>query len=422
MDDTKLTFLLWHHDVHGPVALEEIWNGTHGFAGSVSRLRILFWLAERGHEVCVFGNVKSGSFKNIRAISGSNFSRVIPKEKPAILLLNNPPYEQDWEKIPRPWNGSVIIWAGNPIATLWVDRIQSGDLSRIVCVSQYHRELYRIYPEFECVEVVYSGADVDVIESASPNPAAENKLLFASIPRSTKGFDNFLKAWREVRKVLPESQVRVCGSAVLHDPAVELGETGILDRDLEEEFPDFFSNPPHSMLENGIELMGVRDRFDIPEDMKAALAVVVNCNWRGGFETYCLAAVEAQLAGAPVIGASRGALTEVVLQNETGILVEREDVSDLAKAIIKILQDAELRKNMKSKGPAWASRFVSYEYLCDEWEAVANRALRGETVKIKGKFGADCLRKVGYGQLRSWARNMIRGTKLEQKLQGLMGG
>ena len=156
--------------------------------------------------------------------------------------------------------------------------------------------------------------------------------------------------------------------------------------------------------------------------MKAALAVVVNCNWRGGFETYCLAAVEAQLAGAPVIGASRGALTEVVLKNETGILVENESVSALAEAIIKILQDEGLRKKMKSKGPDWASRFVSYEYLCDEWEAVANRALKGETVKIKGRFGADYLRKIGYGKLRSWLRYMIRGTKLEQKLQSLIGG
>ena len=203
----KLSILLWHHAVHGPLALEDIWEGTHGYSGSVSRLRIFFWLAQRGHDVCIFGNVKSGCFRNIRAVSGSDFNEITPKGQPVILLLNNPPSELGWSRIPRPWNGCTIIWAGNPFPTSWMRQIKSGALSRIVCVSQYHREIYRIYSGFECVEVVYSGADVDVMEKALPNPAAQNKLLFDSFPRKTKGIDNFLKAWRIVRKVLPDSQV-----------------------------------------------------------------------------------------------------------------------------------------------------------------------------------------------------------------------
>ncbi|MEZ6091538.1 MAG: glycosyltransferase family 4 protein [Pirellulaceae bacterium] len=52
----------------------------------------------------------------------------------------------------------------------------------------------------------------------------------------------------------------------------------------------------------------------------------------------------------PVVATRVGALAECVFHNETGLLVEPEDPQDLANAIIKLLKDAQLRKQMGAAG------------------------------------------------------------------------
>lgn len=418
----KLVFL--HHEIHGPISLEDLWKGTHGFGGSVARLRILFWLAARGNEVYLVGNVQPGILQDVTAIPGTTCLEAIFKKDPegaqGILVLNNPPTEEDWCCISRNLRVPIVLWAGNPFSPHWLDRAKNGSLARIVCVSQYHREMYRIYQGFEAVEVVYSGVDLDLLAQADPNYEAVGSVLFCSIPRRTKGVHNLLRAWQLVRERLPHACLRVCGSARMHDPNAKVGRTGILDCELEEEFADFFSAPPESIDHSGITLLGLKSLREVYSEIKAAAVVVVNCNWRGSFETYCRAAVEAQSAGAPVIGASRGSLKEVVSNGHTGLLVEKEDPALLAEAIIRILNDPSLQRQMRVAGPAWAGRFAGYEILARAWEDIAGRALTGEKAPGESEWCGDLLRRIGFGAARRAARNLIRGSKAERLLLSLI--
>jgi glycosyltransferase involved in cell wall biosynthesis len=59
-----------------------------------------------------------------------------------------------------------------------------------------------------------------------------------------------------------------------------------------------------------------------------ALALVVP-----GVEEFGIAAVEAQAAGRPVVGANAGGLTETVIDGETGVLVPEDDADALAEAL-----------------------------------------------------------------------------------------
>ena len=253
-------------------------------------------------------------------------------------------------------------------------------------LSETHRDLYRIYPGFSGIEASYLGVDTDLIARARQRPRDERCVVSVSIPRRTKGFHNLLCAWRSVRRRVPDAVLRVCGSAKMHDPNAALGATGVLDKELEEDFPDFFSDYPLSTNRAGIELLGSLSLPGVYEEIKSAALAVVNCNWSGSLETFCRSAVEAQVAGTPVVGANRGSLPEVVQNGETGILVDREDPEELAEAIVLLLMDRPRRLRMGHAGVSWARKFAEYSAVAPDWEGIADRAKTGEPAPVDRGF------------------------------------
>jgi glycosyltransferase involved in cell wall biosynthesis len=56
------------------------------------------------------------------------------------------------------------------------------------------------------------------------------------------------------------------------------------------------------------------------------------------------------LAKKPVIGSNHGGLTEIIVNNETGFLVEPNNETKLAEAISKLIESPELRKQFGESG------------------------------------------------------------------------
>jgi glycosyltransferase involved in cell wall biosynthesis len=59
------------------------------------------------------------------------------------------------------------------------------------------------------------------------------------------------------------------------------------------------------------------------------------------FEGLCLAVIEAQAAGVPVVATAVGGIRETVVPDETGLIVPTEDPLALADAILALLDDPE---------------------------------------------------------------------------------
>ena len=67
-------------------------------------------------------------------------------------------------------------------------------------------------------------------------------------------------------------------------------------------------------------------------------------------ESFGLVAVEAMIAKKPVIGSNHGGLTEIIINNETGILVEPNNESELTTAIQQLVDNPKIRLDMGEKG------------------------------------------------------------------------
>ena len=78
------------------------------------------------------------------------------------------------------------------------------------------------------------------------------------------------------------------------------------------------------------------------------------------FEGWCIAAIEAQSRGLPVVATRTDGLLDSVVDGRTGILVSNEEsqaVGELAEGILALAQDADKRRELGAAAATWACRF-----------------------------------------------------------------
>jgi colanic acid/amylovoran biosynthesis glycosyltransferase len=83
-----------------------------------------------------------------------------------------------------------------------------------------------------------------------------------------------------------------------------------------------------------------------------------------------VAPLDAAPRGLPVRAARAGGLTEVVRDDETGILVDPEDFEGAATALVRLAGDAGLRRELGERGRAHVERSFSHDHSLDVIEQV----------------------------------------------------
>ena len=94
-------------------------------------------------------------------------------------------------------------------------------------------------------------------------------------------------------------------------------------------------------------------------------------------EGFGLVLLEAMALGVPVVATNVGGIPEILEDNVSGILVEKNNPEQLAGAIVKVLEDEEIRKTIIENGREKAKRFT-WEKMCGEidrlYEGIGARA------------------------------------------------
>lgn len=84
-------------------------------------------------------------------------------------------------------------------------------------------------------------------------------------------------------------------------------------------------------------------------------------------EALSLAIIEASLAGLPIVSTEVGGIPEVVENNVSGFLTEACNSENLAKSLLKLINDKELRKTMGEKGIDIITKKFSRDIEIKKW-------------------------------------------------------
>ena len=89
--------------------------------------------------------------------------------------------------------------------------------------------------------------------------------------------------------------------------------------------------------------------------------------------------IEAQAAGVPVISTNVGGVKDILMENETGFVVDGFEVKEYAEKLKILIESKEIREKMSQNGWNHVREEFSYNRLCSD---VAN--LYNELLKKKG--------------------------------------
>ena len=185
-------------------------------------------------------------------------------------------------------------------------------------------------------QTIYSGMDVEPFLNADDTRGEVRErlgfkaehIVIGKIARlfHLKGHEYVVEAMAEVIKQVPEVRVLFVGDGIRTDEIQSM----IADRGLSDHFCFTGLVPP----------------AEIPS-LIGAMDVLVHASLREGLAR---ALPQALIAGKPVVSFDIDGAREVVKNDQTGFLVEPKDVAGLANALLKLVQDGELRQRLGEQG------------------------------------------------------------------------
>jgi len=217
---------------------------------------------------------------------------------------------------PRPVYQKIIIKF-----FIWLTLLFSHE---IICVSEKTKKDVSSWPFIKNkLKVIYNG--LNKFELAH---RADNSFTVGTIAElhKIKGLDILLTAWSKFIKNHSAKLIIIGGGEERENLQNMARNLGISD-----------SVIFNGYVENARSLLSTFDIFVLPSRSEAMP----------------YAPLEAGLAGLPVVTTSVGGIPEIIENNVSGILVEKENPEALLSALIKLFENADLRKklgeNLKKK-------------------------------------------------------------------------
>ncbi len=218
----------------------------------------------------------------------------------------------------------------------------------------------------EALPIVYSGVDTerfhpgidgDSVRADAGVAADAPVVVLIARFQSVKGHHIFQAMARQVAQQMPEARFIVAGEDV-HGVAADADYKAQILR----------TQQADPLLRERLHYIGFRD--DVERVIAAADVVVCSSE----FESYGRSIVEAMACQTPVVSTRRGGPSETVVDGETGYLVDPSDEAGLARQVLALLRDPDLRRRMGVAGRQRVEAHFSarataqpYTALFDQW-------------------------------------------------------
>jgi len=198
--------------------------------------------------------------------------------------------------------------------------------------------------------VIHNGLDAPPMP-ASPLPTEPAQVLCVGRLVVEKGFDLAIAAFAAIADRFPRCRLVIAGDG-----------------------------PERERLERQVDELGVTDLVDLagwfaPSDVfsliNGAAAVVVPSR----HESFSLVALQAALMARPVVATRVGGLPEVVVDGQTGLLVEPGSSDALAEAIAWLLEHPQKAVQIGQAGRQRAEEVFAWDRYVDAYDALYQRLI-----------------------------------------------
>lgn len=274
-------------------------------------------------------------------------------------------YSSDWTE------GLAMRLAGIPWIMVktnlfWDERkwwLKCAFARKIVCLSHVQVQVMKrwIYK----ITVIPTGVDIEKFRNAEPARreqyglnSSDTVLVSVAYIVPVKGHPDLIRALAVVRDELPNLKLLLIGDG---EPKYVQELKGLV-RDLGLQERVIFGGKSNN----------------VPSILKMCDGKVLATRNEGRREAFGAALVEAMAAGLPVIATRSGGPEEIVVDGETGWLVDAGNPEALAEAIRDFYKNPHKRQRFGLAGFQRAQKFYDVNLMVQRYEALYGQVLKGE--------------------------------------------
>lgn len=191
-----------------------------------------------------------------------------------------------------------------------------------------------------------------------------DEMVFASIGQITprKNQKGLVEAFAAVSEEIPNARLVIAGAPIFNSDEAYFAEVKELVK--------------WHGLEDRVHFLG--QRRDVAQIISASDAVVVNST----SEALVLVAIEAMMAGRPVIATRVGGTAELVEHLVSGWLIPSSDRGSLEEALVRFAKNPALRMALAKEGRRVArSKFTAGRLVADVERFLTGRAAKNERIE-----------------------------------------
>lgn len=205
------------------------------------------------------------------------------------------------------------------------------------------------------IQVIYNGINPDKYQPENTRSLRSEFNLAPNAPLigfvgqldERKGIDNLLPAFKKVTQEIPDAVLLMVGTGVMQQRI----ETFIMQ----------------NRLERNIRLVGFRN--DIQNIMRTIDVLVLPSWWEG----FGIVIIEAMAAEKPVITTNVSSMPEIVIHQETGLVVPIKDEEQLFRAMLELVQNPEKARRMGKRGCEVVMAKFTISGMIDQYLALFNK-------------------------------------------------
>jgi glycosyltransferase involved in cell wall biosynthesis len=253
----------------------------------------------------------------------------------------------------------LVHWHGRVRHLALAAASHAADVVIANCLAVRDLVVYRERVSPERVVVIRNGIDIARFDASSKGPLAAPlpatgpgpiAVLVANMRHEVKRQEDFLAAFAQVRRAVPEARAFLAGEGARRT-ALEQMSRGL-------------------GLDGTVFFLGVR--ADVPAILARATFGVL-CSRQEGLSN---AVIEGMAAGLPMIVTDAGGNAELVRDGERGFVVRPEDPPALAQAMLRVLSDPERARRMGAAARRYVEEELTLEQMIDAHDQLYRRLAR----------------------------------------------